>query len=71
MHPFIFEEVWAEMNRREENLRRAQQNGTAYEYTPKRQVSWSRLWRRPARQAEAPAPRGFSPSTGKPAAGAS
>ena len=71
MYPFIFDEVKVEMSRREEGLRRAQQTGTAYEYRPKRQLSWSWLWRRPARPVEAPAQRTYGPGAGEAAPGTS
>jgi hypothetical protein len=71
MYPFFFDEVRAEMHRREDNLRRAQLNGTAYEYRPKRHVSWPWLWRKSARSNEAPAQRSYGPGSGEPAAGTS
>ena len=46
MHQFTYEYLKTEMARHEEGMRRAQRNGTAYEYRPRRRISFASLWRR-------------------------
>jgi hypothetical protein len=64
MHRFTYDEAKVEMSRREEGLRRAQRNGSAYEYCPPRKFSFAWPWRRAERPCaeEAPAPRFYEPA---------
>ena len=54
MQRFTYEDALTDIRRREEGLRRAQRDGTAYEYRPKRRISFALPWRKPAAP-EAPA----------------
>ena len=46
MHRFTYDEVKMDVRRREEGLRRAQRNGTAFEYRPRRRIAFAWPWRK-------------------------